>query len=737
VTAILTGAIAPAPASAEDVPAEPSRYSLAGGCYALEALSDGGFVAKAGDGYSSSATGAGAAEPFSMRATDLGEYLLYDRDGEFLAARSGDGVESMAIPSPDAEWRVAGRARFRLTNLGRGAALAVGADRDLVQGPAATFGFTPAHGCARFPEVQLNVEGAPFRGATPFQQVKGMVDAHNHTMAFEFLGGRLHCGRPWHRYGVPHALVDCPDHAAGGIGAVIENFFATGTPVGTHDPIGWPTFKDWPRWDSLTHEGTYYRWIERAWRGGLRILVPLMVEQGLTCEVYPLKKNSCSELESARLQIKRTYEFQDYIDAQEGGPGKGWFRIVRNPFEARRVINAGKLAVILGIEETKPFDCGIRNGRALCGRADVRRHLAEAYSMGVRQMELLNQFDNAFGGVAGQPGALGVVANTGNRIETGRFLDLETCTTPEGVEDNAQVTGHEVFGAVLSTFLPPATVPVYPAPPHCNRYGLSDIGAYTVRRMMDRGMIIDPDHMSVLARSRTLDIIEAERYGGVISSHSWSDPIAYQRILRLGGMVTPIGDPVDDVVEKWRDLRSMRNRRYLYGFGFGSDINGISSQAGPRGGPDPVRYPFRLFGTTLDRQRSGERVFDINRDGIAHFGLYPDWVADLRNVAGPKIVRDLGRGAEAYLQMWERAVGVPHARCLPKRAKLSARGLGRLRIGDSTTQVLRRAGQPERRIGRAYRYCVAGSRKAAVKATFDGRGRLKTIKSTAPGHTRR
>ena len=29
-------------------------------------------------------------------------------------------------------------------------------------------------------------------------------------------------------------------------------------------------------------------------------------------------------------------ELQDYIDAQNGGPGKGWFRIVTDPFQARR-----------------------------------------------------------------------------------------------------------------------------------------------------------------------------------------------------------------------------------------------------------------------------------------------------------------------------------------------------------------------------------------------------------------
>ena len=34
-------------------------------------------------------------------------------------------------------------------------------------------------------------------------------------MAFEFLGGGAHCGRPWDRFGAPYALVDCEDHQTG------------------------------------------------------------------------------------------------------------------------------------------------------------------------------------------------------------------------------------------------------------------------------------------------------------------------------------------------------------------------------------------------------------------------------------------------------------------------------------------------------------------------------------------
>ena len=64
----------------------------------------------------------------------------------------------------------------------------------------------------------------------------------------------------------------------------------------------------------------------------------------------------------------------------------------------------------------------------------------------------------------------------------------------------------------------------------------------------------------------------------------------------------------------------------------------------------------------FDRQRSGTRVYDINHDGVAHYGLYPDWIEDARKVAGSEgetLMQEMGRGAEAYLQIAPR----PISRC--------------------------------------------------------------------------
>ena len=78
-------------------------------------------------------------------------------------------------------------------------------------------------GCAAYPEVGTSVSRAPDAGVTDIQEVRGYVDAHTHGMAYEFLGGDVHCGKPWDRYGAPYALVDCPDHTlTDGNGAALE-----------------------------------------------------------------------------------------------------------------------------------------------------------------------------------------------------------------------------------------------------------------------------------------------------------------------------------------------------------------------------------------------------------------------------------------------------------------------------------------------------------------------------------
>lgn len=85
-----------------------------------------------------------------------------------------------------------------------------------------------------------------------------------------------------------------------------------------------------------------------------------------------------------------------------------------------------------------------------------------------------------------------------------------------------------------------------------------------IQRMSEKGMIIDPGHLGVIARDGALDLLEDRRYPGVISSHSWADVDSYPRIHEMGGLVTPYAGDSEGFVEAW-DRK--KNRPWWTGHG--------------------------------------------------------------------------------------------------------------------------------------------------------------------------
>ena len=756
--AALACALAAVPADAQNDERQ-TRYSLAGGCWAIQPVS-GGFLQRAGAGYNDLGTAPPRSEAFRLQATTLGRYLLYGSKAEFLAAGDGDAIVAANAPSPAADWAVVGKGdgQFEIRNSATDRPLLRRADGVVAQGSpgqsdrTTLFGFENSSGCAVYPEISLNATGKPRGGSTPFTEATGMADMHNHVSAFEFLGGRAHCGKPWDAYGVAYALVDCPDHYPNGAGAILENLFY-GNPARTHDPVGWPTFKSWPAYDSLTHEQTYYRWLERAWMGGERLMVNNLVENGVLCRLYPYKQNSCDEMDAVRLQAARMHQLQDYIDAQAGGPGEGFFRIVTNPFEARRVINDGKLAVVLGIEESELFGCTEFQDVPQCTLQDVEDGIREVKKLGVSSLYPVHKFDNAFGGTRFDEGAVGGVINTGQFTLSGHFWEIEPCAGDEADNTIAtstggllplsasqaadELSGDEEAGLIEGGFAaygdggtesdadPVPGLPVYPDPPHCNKRGLTDLGAKLVDLMIDNHMLIEVDHMSVKTRDAVLDILRKRGYSGVLSGHEWSDKHSYAPILGLGGMVGGRANNVEDFVADYEKYSKQRSSKYFFGWGYGPDANGLGQLPEPSEDGHPVSYPFKSLdgGVTFDRQVSGERTFDVNTDGTAHYGLLPDWFEDLRLADGDgDLTRDLQRGAEAYLQTWERAYGVAPESCRPAKQRIRRRGYGVFKLKQDAFDALRRGGQPSLREDDHYLYCVDGSAKARLMVAFDKRG---------------
>ena len=713
-----------------------TRYSEAGGCFTL----------------SSAATGLPAPGAMSLRfqATDLGSYLLFRPAHDFLAAGAGDTVGPAAQPSPAADWVVedASPSGFTLSPKSAPSKLLSVSGGSLVlvprsgAGDAARFTFNPAEGCATYPEAELDVSGTPSTGQTSYGEVRGLMDGHMHWVNFEYLGGNFHCGRPWHPYGIPSALPDCSSiEGPQGLAAPMQNFLNFGNPAAPHDTTGWPKLTEWRR-DNLTYEGNYWRWVERDWMAGERLMVMPVNENRILCELQANRRTNCDEMDTTRLELNDIYKLQDYVDAQAGGPGKGFFQIVTDPFEARQVINEGKMAVVLEMEISEPFGCRGLEDSSSCSQAQVDAQLQELYNRGVRSSLLLNKFDNPLTGVRFDSGEIGLLINGGNKVSSGSFWSAETCKGPE--HDNEIFTGQPQASGFIASQLnalgvPPGTFPAYPPAPHCNTRGLTGLGAHTVEDMMDHGMIVNPDHMSQAGVDGTLKIAEKRHYSGVISPHGWMDPRNWPRIWALGGMAFPNSGSASDFVKTWRENRPAKTP-YYFGWAWGADLGGLATQGAPVSPNDPahVTYPFKSLdgAVTVDRQRTGQRVFDYSKEGVAHYGLYADWTDEVRNLGGPQMVDDLLRGPEAYLQMWERSVGVPATRCLKRRARVTGRGLGPIGLGMTPRVLLQSAGQPLRRT-RVWTYCAQHSGSAGAAAVLTPEGKVALVASSAPGHRAR
>src|SRR5689334_3557929 len=88
------------------------------------------------------------------------------------------------------------------------------------------------------PGSDTGTVGTPASGVAADGTVRGFIDAHNHIFAQEAFGGRMICGKVYDVAGPQVALKDCPDHYPDGSGAIVENLLRTGSPIGTHDPVG-------------------------------------------------------------------------------------------------------------------------------------------------------------------------------------------------------------------------------------------------------------------------------------------------------------------------------------------------------------------------------------------------------------------------------------------------------------------------------------------------------------------
>lgn len=718
-------------------PAHEGIHSLADGCYTIDAALAGSGdsrwldASEAEDMFVFNAVSPADGAKIRMRAAGLGTYLLYDEEGFYVVSeQSGDSrflarherLESDLTLLDDsfvspAEWdlEVAANdgARFQLHHRESGEFLAP--DGSLVSDVdnAATISFYPATGCAEFPELSVDAAGEVNGALWDDGDVYGFVETHAHLFTNQGFGGAgMFHGGPYHRLGVEHALPSCEQfhgvegrrdligYAFSGLSdpdtdALVSVFVNAETPEADHRTDGYPTFSDWPNaWGSSTHQAQYYRWVERAYLSGLRLMVQDATTNSVLCdllsglEAQPTRR-SCNDMVAVDKQIEETYALESYIDAQSGGPGMGWFRVVTSPAEARSVIEEGRMAVVLGIETSNLFDCFLtpREGFPTCDADYVRAELDRYYERGVRVIFPVHKFDNAFSSGDGDRR----VGQIGSFINSGHFSNFVTdCPESDAPFDN----GNVLFGGInmpranytdpapndmsgfaadpvgtllpfLSSFGEPALEGSY-----CQATGLTPLGETLIQEMMFRGMILEVDHLPRRSYERAYELLVENDYPAMGTHGRNNNGLIYT----LGGISKTgfgrCGQPGvrGAMGERFRNrIQTIIDNGGYPAEGFGFDLNGFAGAPRPRFGENtrcsepqenPITYPFRSYRDDVEftQPQLGEREVDFNTEGMIHIGLIPELIEDARRdgVTDAEL-EPLFRSAEGYLRMWERA----------------------------------------------------------------------------------
>lgn len=716
-------------------PDENSVFAAANGCFSISPDGRNSFLAatSSGESYQASAMSAQDGSHFLLRPSDLGKYLIYDQDSGYLVSDGQTLMRQTSLASDisevngevviqdrmqsEGEWQLQAAAggQFRLQHIK--SAAYIGADGAMVdEASAADLAFEEQTDCAEFPELSLDASGEVTVTEFDDGSVFGFVESHSHLFTnLAFGGGGVFHGAPYHPLGVEHALSDCDlNHGEEGRKDFMGSTFNAGVgdfndllpsvavgilPNKDHDTEGYPEFTSWPDAPrSATHQVQYYKWLERAYLAGLRLLVQHATTNEVLCQLVvgigaQPERFDCNDMVSVDRIIEATYALERYVDALSGGPGKGWFRIVFSPAEAREEISAGNMAVVLGIETSDLFDCFLvpYGDFTRCTEADVTAKLDDYYDRGVRVLFPVHKYDNAFSAGDGDRR----VSDIGNFGHTGHYSNFEKCADEfldfPGGFDRGGVTfsalnvprdeydspppfdmsgfGDNPIGALLPN------LGLLSGPPlegeYCQKHGLTDLGEFLMLEMMKRGMVIEVDHFPRKSYKRAYELLVDNDYPAVGTHGRNNNGLLYE----LGGLsksnfgrCRAQGTPatMDDGFQS--RIQLMRDKGTFPAEGFGFDLNGFAGSPGPRFGENSrcgdtqtdegITYPFTSYAgdITLEQPMAGNRTLDFNTEGMVHLGLVAELIEDVRrDGVSDEELEPLFKSAEGYLRMWEKS----------------------------------------------------------------------------------
>jgi len=393
--------------------------------------------------------------------------------------------------------------------------------------------------------------------------------------------------------------------------------------------------------------------IKRAYDGGLRLMVASATDNELLSDLWNLGyhaggntipvPDSAFDFNSAVRQLQFIHTLV--------AANNSWMQIVTTPTEARNAINNNKLAVILGLE---------LDSLSL----DQVATLASNYQ--VRSVIPVHLANSRFGGMA----MYDDVWNANNYFYNGMFFDvsLNNCVSFRlGVPKQLQRDPNNGVDGALSPqpisaswfdSLHYQTQADLNMGGHVNNMSLNR-GAFF--QLMQWGLLLDIAHMGQNAADAAISMGELHQYP-VMDSHTglrddsncaqrWpngpppgvserSMPFSQVKLIAKLGGVLGLGTARNDgpdPVESWlKDYQEALIQMGGKGVALGTDTNGLSPQIVVNQYDYRTTYPITIASRfnpppgvdtpSLPRFTMGARTYDFTHDGIANYGLLPDFL---------------------------------------------------------------------------------------------------------------
>ena len=468
------------------------------------------------------------------------------------------------------------------------------------------------------------------------------------------------------------------------------------------DAKGFPDFDQWPKWNDISHQVMWVDWIKRAYLGGLRVMVALAVNNKTLADVAQDGDNDAlhpdDDKGSADQQILRIKEFVNRHS--------DWMGVAYQADDVQSLLQQNKLAVVLGVEidnigdfnEAQNLPDGPMAG------AVVHAEIQRLHEEGVRYVFPIHVLDNAFGTAAYYEDLF----NLSNFLEAKHFMNLE-CSDPTDEIDQLpdwcgplyelsdplrQVSAKTRLASIPVQFFALAEEAASPICPQCGSVptanggtrpigyvnrgadfpGLKPIGKFAILDMMRQGMLIDVDHMSEASTNDTLALALQEQYP-VNSGHNFVRvgggsernlaPSAYATIGKLHGMAGVGLAKLDqvDFVSKYQQVLQALEGPDAGGAnsggtepvaGIGTDADGVSSLVKA----PPSTMPPLAYDDAAGNPKSclGNKCWDYNTDGVAHYGMLADLLRALPNSdGGAAVQQNLMKGAQYFYDTWKLA----------------------------------------------------------------------------------